>query len=666
MPATRPVDQAGARLAAPGASAGPGRASGPAGASPERRDHAHRPAGDLAIVSAGSASRPRSALPVRPPMHRQPAVTALAGLALAPPTAQAIRPAPAVASLSSAESSAPAPPEARWAHLRTTTFQHWSPEDGLPHPIVTALAQDRTGFLWVGTQDGLARWDGYRFKPYQPDASDARKAGSLSSGYIDTLGTDRAGRLWVGTDDGHLARLDESTDRFVPVDAPADTASATSEIMSLVDDGGAGLWVGTSRSLWHVDESGANPDVHPKARTVTGMPSGHAVRALLRDPPGLLWVGTEQGLWQCANPPAKLRCTAFPLGLPSVQASAPKPAASAAAPMAAASASPASSAPASASAPALSISALARTKDGRLWIGTAGAGAFVLDPSSGRTMALRESGAAVSKFATDVVTTIAQAPTGELWMGTNGDGVIVVDPATLGTRHVRHDPRLAPGLSSDDVYVSLVDRSGLLWLGGARGLSRTDADAGAIVTIFGQTSREDGLSEADAPTLLTAADGRLWIGLGDHGIDVLDPMRGRVDHLDVTTASRVAGQPTKTAVASLAQAPDGTVFIGTAGGMFRTDGAGHGLTHIPWQIQGRPAVQELSVGGGKVWIGARVKGVWALDATSGPGATPVRPPGLEHLGDERIVAVRWNDVQARLWIGTPTGLVIYDPASGKV
>ena len=624
-------------------------------------------------MTAGSASRSRPALPARRTTFRQPAgadllaaFTALASLALAPATVLATRPAPPIAPPSIAGPSASAPPEARWAHLRTTTFQNWSPEDGLPHPIVTALAQDRTGFLWVGTQDGLARWDGYRFKSYHPDASDARKAGSLSSGYIDTLGTDRAGRLWVGTDDGHVARLDERTDRFVPVDAPAEAASATSEIMSLVDDGAAGLWVGTSRGLWHVEESGDNPDVHAKAHAMTGMPSGHAVRALLRDPQGLLWVGTEQGLWRCANPPAELRCTAFPLDVPSAKAGASNSAASAPSPMVAASAALSSAASASAPAPGLSISALARTKDGRLWIGTSGAGAFVHDPGSGRTMPLRESGAAVSKFATDVITTISQAPTGELWMGTNGDGVIVVDPATLGTRHVRHDPRLAPGLSSDDVYVGLVDRSGLLWLGGARGLSRSDADAGAIVTIFGQASREDGLSEADAPTLLTAADGRLWIGLGDHGIDVLDPMRGRVDHLDVTTASRVAGQPTKTAVASLAQAPDGTVFIGTAGGMFRTDGAGHGLTHIPWQIQGRPAVQELSVGGGKVWIGARVKGVWALDAAGGPGATPVRPPGLEHLGDERIVAVRWNDVQARLWIGTPTGLVIYDPASGKV
>ena len=74
---------------------------------------------------------------------------------------------------------APAP-AARWDRLATTVFHSYGREQGLPHPAVTALAQDRQGFIWIGTQGGLARWDGYRFRAWRADIADARVFPSLS------------------------------------------------------------------------------------------------------------------------------------------------------------------------------------------------------------------------------------------------------------------------------------------------------------------------------------------------------------------------------------------------------------------------------------------------------------------------------------------------------
>jgi diguanylate cyclase (GGDEF)-like protein len=573
---------------------------------------------------------------------------AMAQAAVVPPPADAPASAPGTSAATAAGHQA-----TRWASLADTTFQNWSPEDGLPHPIVTALAQDGAGFIWVGTQDGLARWDGYHFKAYHPDSSAERASGSLSSGFIDTLGVDHAGRLWVGTGDGRVARLDPTTDRFTPVDPPAESGSAV-DITALVDDGRQGMWVGTATGLWHVSEVGGGPRAHAQARAVAAL-AGHAVRTLLQDAKDTLWVGTEQGLWRCTGAAQQFRCAAVPMSVP---VSRPAPSAAAAA-----------SSPAAEDAPKIAVAALLRSRDGRLWIGTSGAGAFVHDPASGSTLPLRETGVATSRLATDSVVTLAEAPTGQLWLGTNGDGVIVVDPATLATRHVRHDPRLASSLSSDEVYASVVDRSGLLWVGGTRGLSRTDTNGGPFTTIFGETSRENGLSQRDAPTLLAAADGRLWVGLGDTGIDVLDPERGRVDHLEiprVLDAGSAHHQAATSAVSTLAQAPDGTVYIGTRDGLFETDGQGRGLRHVPWPKRSRVSIQEFTVGGGKLWIGAQREGVWAVDVTAGPGAAPVRPAGLETLRDGRINALRWDAAGARLWVGTPTGLAIFDPAAGSV
>ena len=88
------------------------------------------------------------------------------------------------------------PDSARWVALSDTVFQHWLIEQGLPHSAVTALAQDGTGFLWIGTQDGLARWDGYHFRHFKFDAADTK---SLPNNFVRVLFVDPHGQLWVGT-----------------------------------------------------------------------------------------------------------------------------------------------------------------------------------------------------------------------------------------------------------------------------------------------------------------------------------------------------------------------------------------------------------------------------------------------------------------------------------
>jgi diguanylate cyclase (GGDEF)-like protein len=591
--------------------------------------HADPVAGTVASETAGASPRPRMRVCARAGMRAR---RALAILALAAPATflAAVAAAPAAArerAPAGNPASAPAPAQARWALLRTTTFQHWSTDNGLPHPIVTALAQDRTGFVWAGTQDGLARWDGYRFKSYH---ADPHVAGSLSSGYVDALGTDGAGRLWVGTRDGAVARFDASTDRFVQAEQPPGTHAVPADVTSLIDDGAGGLWVGTTKGLMHVEASAPRADARPTIRPVPAFPAQRGVYALLRDPQGELWAGTNGGFWRCSTPLRDMHCTAIPLP-------------------------PASR----------GVEAIVRTADGRLWIGTAGAGAFTHDPVTGRTQAVVESDPAHATLARDTVMTISVAATGEVWIGTVGSGFVVVDPATMSTRHVRHDPRLPQGLASDDVFTSLADRSGQLWLGGTRGLGRTDADASAFTTIFGQTSRTDGLVDPDAPTLLAAADGRLWVGGSDDGIDILDPTRARVRHIGIVPGAAAAsakGPRPKASATAIVQAEDGTVFISSRDGVFRTDGAGKGLRPVPWPEPRRASAQELTIGGGRLWIVAH-GGLWSMDLPAKPDAMPVRPPGVEALGDQRFVTLRWDDRQQRLWIGTSDGLVIYDPAA---
>ncbi len=522
---------------------------------------------------------------------------------------------------------------ARWARMRSTTFQTWNADSGLPHPIVTALAQDGDGFVWVGTQDGLARWDGYRFKVYRADHSPR----SLPSSYVDTLHADRAGQLWIGTDDGKLARYDARTDRFDTIDNGA-ASKGGAEFSAIVDDGRGGLWIGSSRGLQHVEPSPSGaPAAQARLQAFAPLRAGDGVHALLRDSQGALWIGTQHGLMRCARPGDAPQCETVPF------------------------AGPAAAAPA--------VGALAQSADGRIWIGTLGAGVFVDDPATGKTQPVPESDPGPSSLATADVATIAQTPDGDIWVATNGVGIVVIDPTTLATRRIRQNPMMPAGLPSDALFAVLVDRSGLLWYGGRRGLSRTDPRQSAISTIFGQIGRPDGITDTDAPTLMAADDGKLWVGLADNGIDILDPLAARVAHLDIARvagpSSAAPGLAARAPVAALVQTARGDVYIGTRDGLFHSDSHGGQLRQIPWSTKRRPAVHSLLISGHRLWIGARTEGLWSLDLEAGADAAPERPPGYEALTDERIVTLH-EGVSGEIWIGTPTGLDVYDPASHRV
>src|SRR5579862_8310077 len=101
----------------------------------------------------------------------------------------------------------------RWSALADVVFEHLARDNELPNSTApTSLAEDGEGFLWIGTQNGLARWDGYHSRSYKADPS---IPGSLPDNVVKQLHTDSLGRLWIATNSGGLARYDRDRDRFV-------------------------------------------------------------------------------------------------------------------------------------------------------------------------------------------------------------------------------------------------------------------------------------------------------------------------------------------------------------------------------------------------------------------------------------------------------------------
>jgi ligand-binding sensor domain-containing protein/signal transduction histidine kinase len=557
-----------------------------------------------------------------------------------------------------------------WANWADTLFQHIGLEQGLPHAVVTALAQDASGFLWVGTQGGLARWDGYRFRVYQPELNNPH---SLPDNNVFCLLRDRAGRLWVGTNGG-LARYDPIGDRFVRV-VQGPNGVGHNAIYALADDGANGLWVGTQGGLDHLlPGTGRARHWQHEANNPASLPSD-VIRSLLQDGRGRLWIGTRKGL--------VLRDGETMLAVPLPDVAEPL------------------------------ISSLMQASDGRIWIGTVGHGAFVVLPGQARAQAWPIAGETTGATAwgaaggtvvdgadsrKDVVTHMLDVSQGVVWLATFGQGVLVWNQASGSLRRIRHEPGVATSVADNNVAAGMVDRSGLVWLGSQHGLSQHDPGQTALYNLIGGGSL---LRDTDVTSIAQLGDGALWLGLQSKGIQIIDPRRGRNQWLRPDAQHpETALQPVEVRqivgprsvgprsvgqghVAEQGQEPgpgqgqgqghgateslnrDQSVFIATTRGLYRADLSGQQLHRV--QLDQRPAHLSLSSvlpEGDHLWLGG-IDGLWRVQLQPGAVLPATRVANVPELARE-VIEVLEPGRDGVLWIGTRShGLYRFDPQAAQ-
>ncbi|MBN1415147.1 MAG: PAS domain-containing protein [Bacteroidales bacterium] len=169
-----------------------------------------------------------------------------------------------------------------------------SPEHGLSNSWVSAILQDRYGFMWFGTWNGLNRYDGYKFVVFKPDLHDTL---SISSNVIRALCEDNAGVLWVGTENG-LNMFQPTTEKFLSfVHNPQDTNSLSNNyILSMLIDDRNALWIGTKGGgLNRIDSSGIFRRFYNPFS-----PESNNINCIIKDNENnnYLWLGTEHGLFR--------------------------------------------------------------------------------------------------------------------------------------------------------------------------------------------------------------------------------------------------------------------------------------------------------------------------------------------------------------------------------
>lgn len=513
-------------------------------------------------------------------------------------------------------------------------FRHLTAEEGLSQNTVMATLQDSRGFLWIATEDGLDRFDGYTIRRFGRSRDDPN---GLARNFIWNLQADRRGDLWMAVKDGGVARFDVRSEKFTSFrHDPANPRSLSSDAarLVLVDREGT-VWVATTGGgLNALDPSTgrARRYLHDPARSDSL--SDNVVTALAQDARGVLWVGTNRGLNRLE--PGTNRFRRYVSDARDSRALASD-----------------------------QIQTLHVDRAGTLWVGTRDRGLSRFDGEEQGFTAFLPGDAAAGALSNADVRAIRDDTDGRLWVGT-ANGLHLFDRVT-GKFQVYRQDSAEPTTLRDNYIMSLYqDRAGLLWVGTrAGGVSRWNPRSWA----FGH-ARPDALGDAYAMSFADASDGRLWVGTLGSGLLRFDPRTGVA-----TPAARLFGRE--------ALAPDarimvllkdraGSLWVGTmSSGLLRigSDGTATRFGNRPGDAAsiGADGVMSLHQSrDGRIWVGTFGAGVSVIDPLSlrvSRVAAAGKPAGAA-LATARATAIA-QSADGTVWVGTDgQGLHAFGPEGG--
>lgn len=492
------------------------------------------------------------------------------------------------------------------AQTESARFTRLSVDRGLSQSSVLQIFQDRRGLIWFGTQEGLNRYDGYRFTVHRAREQD----GFLRDHQISALIEDTRGGLWVGTSRG-LYRHELDTGRFIQCASPVDRLG----IIALIQNGGRIVFATSDGRLWTLDP--ADPDRRARAlNDDSAFAALTSVTALASGDGSTIWAATEGGLIALdldhPDPRARLTVALRDTGM---------------------------------------VSVMTVDRSGGVWIGRTDDDLLRFHPASGR----------VDRFPDVPRYTLAllAGKGGEVWIGARGGGLSRLDPATGSLVTYRHDPENPASLSNDNVAAIYEDAIGSLWVGAWNGgVNRFDPNAQAFRTFRHRTRAADSLPADDVMAMTETGADSLWLasrsGIVGHG----DPRTGRFRTVAVLSNG---GRPT-----AIAPLDARVLFVGTQRGLVALDTASGREQPLDPALRahrlGERSIAAIrgSPGAAVLWIGAER----ALHrVTPAVGAEPMRVERFEVPIDGRIMSLSSGGSSA-LWIGSDHGEIVRADWSG--
>jgi ligand-binding sensor domain-containing protein/AraC-like DNA-binding protein len=499
-------------------------------------------------------------------------------------------------------------------------LKSWKTPDGLPRDSIQAIAQGKDGYIWIGTNNGLARFDGVRFKVFTH-----WNTPPLTSDKIASLLVDRHGKLWIGLDGGGVAGYLNGEWSTVSIAEGLSHSSVT----SLFEDRAGNLWIGTNYGVNRLasgvlqnfttddglpgnivqaigETPGGNVLVGTLASGLAEFSNGgfsvpehlqefadHAITVIRRHDKEATWIGSDQGLFLLRDRQVQLVGGALN--------------------------------------PIFSVRSLALSSAGSLWVGTDGNGAFEVSMPSLQVAPV------VTELSEHFVYSLLKGREGEFWLGTFTEGLFRLTEKKLDN-WLDHNPARDRLLNT-----VLVDSDNLCWVGTQKGGLLKLAE-GKVIQRFNDKSI---IEDDDVRALWEEENGVVWVGTASGGVF-------RIEDDDIESLPGSESNHLQAPVNVFYKDRNNLLWIGTGQGIARIEN--RRLVEKRWlsRLDVRVLVED---GAGALWAGTDR----GLHLFKNGGFEPAEIDAALQTAD--IISV-YADKKGTLWIGTNgAGLFVSSPQS---
>ncbi|QHV94334.1 two-component regulator propeller domain-containing protein [Spirosoma endbachense] len=535
-------------------------------------------------------------------------------------------------------------------------FEQITTANGLPENSVSCMLQDHLGFMWLGTQNGLVRYDGNQMTVYQYDPDDPY---SLKHNAICHLYEDRQGNIWVGCVGG-LYCFDRATQRFIPY-SPEKGTEYPGRFEFIYQDRRGSFWVITDRrnlrvlhqynpkmGRWtHYEHNPAERDGLAFTDVLIMSATGVRLACFLEDAQGDLWVVTRQGA--TVNSDARLhrydrasdRFRPYqPTGISAIHP------------------------------PLNYVKSPRLDRKGMIWVPTYGNGLYQINPRTNQLIAhYRHNPHDAHSLISDTTRTVYEDRSGFLWISTFY-GLDRLDPKTHLFTHFSHDPTNL-NTPSDKVLDAFGETTnGNIWFGTAlAGIDEYDRKTGRFIRYSRNTGQPGALAVGKAGSFLIDKTDLIWAGTIHTGLNKQTRMT-RFSVFDYQ--SRLLAHLASSAVSTIYEAPSepGVLWFGTNAGLDRYDKKTGKLTHYALDLKnvatiGNDRVSTLTEdASGRFWIGT-TNGLYLMDRKRGTFTRYKQNPGNANSLNLNWIKTILSARDGTLWIGTEFGLNQFNPQTGQ-
>lgn len=341
------------------------------------------------------------------------------------------------------------------------------------------MVQDSVGFMWIGTKNGLNRYDGVRFKVYN------QRNSSLSSSDISVLKIDRKGRMWIGTIGGGLNLYDLRKDKFINYKNhfKKSTVQTGNNIYEITEDSDGKIWIGTENGLYLYNEKSNNFQLFCNKSSSNGI---NSIKSICQINSQLFLIGTLGGglftFDKVKNKFAKIiLSSSSPLSVPEY------------------------------------INAISPYSSNQFLIGSNGNGLLLFDLQKKELSAFLNN----TDFKNiSIIRCIKNENNRKFWIGTDGEGLLYFnkdDKQTTKVGHFINDSRQKTSLSNNTVNTIFLDNKKNIWLGTAwKGIDVIEKESGDIHYFYSDANGYNPL-----PVLSVSKTGdEVWMGTDGHGLSV--------------------------------------------------------------------------------------------------------------------------------------------------